>query len=69
MAVSKRQTSRDAATLEFLELAQQRVWPNMHEKRAVQLIRKRASANTACLSPKNCFEECKQKEAGSALHR
>lgn len=55
MAVSERRTSRDAAALEFLELAQQQVWPNVHEKRAVRLIRKHASANRACLSRKNCF--------------
>lgn len=53
MAANERLTSRDAAALEFLEPAQQRVWPTMQEKRAVQLIRKRASANTACLSRKN----------------
>lgn len=45
--------SGDAAALEFLELAQQRAWPTMQEKRAVQLIRERASANAACLSRKN----------------
>lgn len=55
MAVSERLTSSDAAALEFLELAQQRAWPTMQEKRAVQLIREHASANTDCLSCKNRF--------------
>lgn len=53
MASRERLMSRDAAALEFLELAQQHVWPTMQEKHAVQLIRKCASANTACLSRKN----------------